>query len=140
MNYLNQLIENYGLQANVSWLGTKTPAEVATELSRCTLFVLPTLMDNSPNCLAEAMAVGVPSIATKVGGIPSMVDDKRDGMLYEKHDIEGLVNVVKLLLTDRCLLNKISVNARKRAFERNFPAEVSKKYITVYKSLMNGKS
>jgi glycosyltransferase involved in cell wall biosynthesis len=135
-NHLNQIIEKYNLQSNVLWLGARVPSEIAAELSKSTLFVLPSLMDNSPNCLAEAMAVGVPSIATKVGGIPSMIDDNYDGMLFEKHDIDRLVEIVTMLLGDKNLQKKLSVNARKRAFERNYPPSVTSKYVNVYKSLV----
>jgi glycosyltransferase involved in cell wall biosynthesis len=136
--YLNKIIEHYKLTNSISLLGNKTPVEVALELKRCNFFVLPTLIDNSPNCLAEAMAVGVPCIATKVGGIPSMVKDKHNGMLFEKHDVDGLVDIVQLLVRDKDFQKKLSTNAKAKAFERNYPANVAEKYIEVYKSLLNG--
>ncbi len=135
-NFLKDIIEKNDLQSNVSWLGNRSPDQVASELQQCSLFVLPTLMDNSPNCLAEAMAVGVPSIATRVGGIPSMITDKWDGMLYEKQDVAGLVNLIQQLANDKDLQNELSINARKKAFERNYPTHVSEKYVEVYKSLI----
>lgn len=136
VSFLKDIIAKNNLQTNVSWLGTKSADQVAAELQQCSLFVLPTLMDNSPNCLAEAMAVGVPSIATRVGGIPSMITDKIDGMLYDKQDVTALVNIIQQLANDKDLQHKLSMNARKKAFERNYPSQVSEKYVQVYKSLM----
>ncbi len=139
-DYLKQIVEKKALLSNVFWLGARSPIEIASELSKSTLFVLPSLMDNSPNCLAEAMAVGVPCIATKVGGIPSMVTDKIDGMLFEKHDVNKLVDIIQLLVRDKELQKKLSVNAKAKAFQRNYPPNVAEKYIEVYKSLVNGSS
>ena len=136
INQLNSIIEELQIQSNVDWIGNKTPNEIAEELSKATLFVLPTLIDNSPNCLAEAMAVGIPCIATKVGGIPSMIEDTHDGMLFKKNDRNELVNRIKLLSIDTALQYKLSQNARSKAFERNYPTKVVKKYIEVYKSLI----
>lgn len=136
IKYLKMVIEKHNIKSNIFWLGNKSPNEIASELSKSSLFVLPTLLDNSPNCLAEAMAVGVPCVATKVGGIPTMIEDRNNGMLFEKHDIEGLVNIIQHLANDIELQDKLSVNARAKAFERNYPSNVVKKYVEVYKSLI----
>jgi glycosyltransferase involved in cell wall biosynthesis len=93
-------------------------------------------MDNSPNCLAEAMAVGTPSLATKVGGIPSMIRHGVDGMLFKKHDSDELVRMILLLANDVELQNTLSVNARARAYERNYPPNVAERYVRVYKSMI----
>ncbi|MEJ7830184.1 MAG: glycosyltransferase family 4 protein [Segetibacter sp.] len=135
-DYLNEFVEKNNLTENIVWLGSKTPVEVAMELSRSSFFVLPSLMDNSPNCLSEAMAVGVPSIATRVGGIPSMIEDKIDGMLFEKHDVDKLVHIIQNLADNIELQDKLSINARAKAYERNYPPNVAKKYVEVYKSLI----
>lgn len=137
INYLNKIIARYNLTENVSWLGSKSPTEIAVELTQCSYFVLPSLIENSPNCLAEAMAVGVPSIATNVGGIPSMVKDRFDGILFEKNNVDQLVSIIQSLVNDKYLQNTLSRNARTKAFERNYPNQVAKKYIEVYKSLIS---
>jgi glycosyltransferase involved in cell wall biosynthesis len=136
---VNQLIQKFDLHSNVVMLGNRSPTEIASELSAANLFVLPTLMDNSPNCLAEAMAAGVPCIATRVGGIPSMVTDYKDGMLFEKHDVDKLVELVQLLATNTRLCNTLSKNAKAKALERHYPPNVADKYLQVYKQLIDNK-
>jgi glycosyltransferase involved in cell wall biosynthesis len=133
---VNGLIQKFDLNSNVIWLWHRSPNEIALELSAASLFVLPTLMDNSPNCLAEAMAVGVPSIATRVGGIPSMVIDYKDGMLFEKHDIDKLVELVQMLATNTRLCSTLSKNAKAKALERHYPPNVADKYLKVYEQLI----
>lgn len=135
LDHVNKMVHAYDLKQNISWLGIKSPKEIAVELSQSSFFVLPSLMDNSPNSLAEAMAVGVPSIATKVGGIPSMINDNVDGMLFEKHDVDALVAIIQHLVGNKELQDKLSTNARAKAQERNYPPRVARKYIDVYESL-----
>lgn len=137
VEFLKKNIKAKGLSSNVLWFGSKSPEEIASELSKSTIFVLPTLGDNSPNSLAEAMAVGIPSVATNVGGIPSMVNDKFDGLLFEKHNVIALAKMIKSLLVDRNLQRKLSLNSRKKVYERNYPSTVSKKYLETYKLLIN---
>lgn len=134
--YLNEIIQEHDLAKNILWLGTKSPEEIALELSCSSFFVLPSLLDNSPNSLAEAMAVGIPSIATKVGGIPSMVNDQINGMLFEKHDIDKLNDIITYLVNNSEFQDKLSENARATAYERNYPPSVAQKYIEVYKQLI----
>ena len=47
-------------------------------------------MDNSPNSLCEAMAVGMPVIASNIGGIPSLIDDEVNGLLFKVNDSNDL--------------------------------------------------
>ena len=133
---LQKMIKEKSLSSNVIWLGNRSPEEIALELSISNIFVLPTLIDNSPNSLAEAMALGIPSIATNVGGIPSMITDKYDGMLFERNDVNMLAKIIKELIVDKSLQKKLSSNAQKRVFERNYPSKVAIKYVEIYKTLL----
>lgn len=63
-----------------------TPAEIAQELARATVFLYPTRADNSPNAVKEAVVAGVPVVASKVGGIPDYVTDGKNGFLFTPGD------------------------------------------------------
>jgi glycosyltransferase involved in cell wall biosynthesis len=138
LDYLKNLSVQLGIAGNIIWVGSKNSTEIAEELTLTSIYVLPTFIDNSPNSLAEAMAVGVPCIASDVGGIPSMIKDGFDGILAKSNDISDLADKIIALLNDRKLQNEISINAKNTARERNYPPKVAEITLDAYKQLING--
>lgn len=134
---LEKFIINNGLNENVNFLGTQPTEVIRKELNKAQIFVLPTLMDNSPNSLAEAMAVGTPSIASDVGGIPSMIENKFNGYLVKSNDPEALAEMMFYLLNNSSERKRISVNAKTTALNRNLPGNVANEAINIYKSILN---
>ena len=82
------------------------------EYRRCDLFVLPTLADNTPVTLMEAMASGLPVVATRVGGIPELVSEGTTGNLVDRGDVGSLVAAVERLVTDTPLRRRMGRQAR----------------------------
>src|SRR5262249_19072281 len=68
------------------------------------LLCLPSHKEGTPNCVMEALACGLPVVATRVGGIPDIVEHDKTGLLIDKGDIEGLATSLLTLLRDhsRC--------------------------------------
>jgi L-malate glycosyltransferase len=137
VNYLKHLVDDLDLKDNITWLGSLPSENIAEELSTATVYVLPTFMDNSPNSLAEAMAVGVPCISTFAGGVPSMINNGYNGLLVEPKNVEDLAGKIILLLKDKELRNELSNKAKKTAKERNYPPFVAKTTLDVYKHITN---
>lgn len=81
---------------NVTWLGFRR--DVPELLAASDLFVLPSLGDAYPTVLMEAMAAGLPVVATRVGGIPEIVDDGRTGILVPPGDAPALAGAISDLL------------------------------------------
>jgi L-malate glycosyltransferase len=135
--YLKELTIQLGIDDQVVWFGSLSSAEIAEELTKTSIFVLPTFIDNSPNSLAEAMAVGVPCVASDVGGIPSMIKDGYNGVLAKSNNINDLADKINFLLNDRKLQNELSANAKNTALERNYPPKVAEITLNAYKQLIN---
>jgi colanic acid/amylovoran biosynthesis glycosyltransferase len=76
-------------------------------------------MEGIPVALMEAMAAGVPVVATRLSGIPELVQDGVTGLLVEPHDPEALVGALERLLADDALAAELSANAR-ALVERSF--------------------
>ena len=93
--------------------------EMPDEYRRSDLFVLPTLADNTPVTLMEAMASGLPAVATAVGGIPEMVVPGVTGRLVPAGDIPALTASIEGLLADPPLRRRMGSASRNMA-ETNF--------------------
>ena len=93
--YLRRLMRELGVSRHVTLLPSLPAAQVAEELTRAELFVLPSFVENSPNSLGEAMLVGTPSIATFVGGVPSILKDGVEGKLVPSGDPAALAAAIR---------------------------------------------
>jgi glycosyltransferase involved in cell wall biosynthesis len=82
------------------------------------LFALPSRFENMPNSLLEAMAAGLPSVATPVGAIPEMICDGESGFLVPIGDVEALAERIERLVADRALRRQIGDRAARVAAER----------------------
>lgn len=137
--YCWHLIEEYGLEENVILLPSLTAAEVVDELSHAEVFCLPSCCENSPNSLGEAMLMGVPSVATYVGGIPSVAKNGENCVLVPSADPAILADAISQLFDDKKWATRLSANAYEFATARYSPAQVVKELVETYnKILANG--
>jgi glycosyltransferase involved in cell wall biosynthesis len=97
-------------------------ADVAALLSRCDLFVLSSLEEGMPNALLEAMAAGIPSVVTDVGGNAEVIEEGITGYLVPASDPEALAGRITDLLLDPDLRRRQGEVARRR-FESRFTLE-----------------
>ena len=93
-------------------------------LSAAHLFVLPSLHESSPNALIEAMGVGLPCIASSVGGVLDLIDDQKNGLLVQPQSSEVLAEAIDSLLTNQELAVYLGRNA-KRKIEEMFDSDRS---------------
>jgi glycosyltransferase involved in cell wall biosynthesis len=81
------------------------------------IFINTTDFDNHPVSVIEAMALGLPVVSTKVGGLPYLIDDGFDGLLVEPRNSQLFSNSVLSLIRDNELAARLSLNARKKVEE-----------------------
>lgn len=141
-DYRNQIlncINNNNLQENIDFLGFKNSEEIASELSKSCLLILPSYIENCPNVICEAMAAGKPVVATNVGGIPYMVKDGETGFLVDAGNTESLAGRIAILLNNKELRRKMGQRAREEAKERFAPEIIAKKTYQAYKQILEEK-
>lgn len=112
-----------GLGDSVEWLGWVGGADKALALEQAALLVLPSHMEAMPMSVLEAMAAGVPVVATDVGGIPLAVRHGTDGLLVPAKQVEPLADALLQLLQDAALRQRMGQCARERV-QASFAAEV----------------
>jgi glycosyltransferase involved in cell wall biosynthesis len=87
-------------------MGDITQQDLISIYQNATIFALTPMQtedgdrDGIPNVLVEAMAVGLPVVTTAVAGIPELVDDNLNGLLYQPHDVNGISSGILELLRD----------------------------------------
>lgn len=113
--YLRELIVAYRLEEKVVMLGGLPEEEMKKQYLKSSVFVCPSAVENSPNSLGEAMLLGVPAVAAATGGIPSMLEDKKEGLLYEAGDICALADAVIAVWDEPEAARKRAQAARRRA-------------------------
>lgn len=130
---LKQRIAELGVVEQVHLVGRLPQSEVMCYLQKASLLVLPSLQENAPMVVAEAMAAGVPVIASDLCGIPDMIEQDITGYLVKPNDVAGIAEKVTLLMEDDNLRQEMGRRARVTAYKRFHPESVAKATLAVYK-------
>ena len=85
------------------------------EYLKANVFVMPSTIENSPNSLAEAMALGVPTVASDVGGVTDFAQHKTEAYIYPSSAVYLLANYIDSVFSDREKTEAMARNGRARA-------------------------
>jgi len=129
-------IARQGLGQHVRFLDNVSLAEMAGEYARCTLAVLPSMQETAPVVIGEAMAVGVPVVATRVGGVPHMVQEEATGLLVDYGNVDSLTAALHRLLNDDALRRAMGQQARAQAEQRFRLSLVARRTKQVYEDIL----
>ncbi len=116
--------------------GFVSPERFQEFLSRATALVLASLEDNCPMVVLEAAAAGVPVLASKVGGIPGLIQDGHNGLLFDPRDLNSIATATERYLSNRQFAQQMADNAQKLANATFHPAVVSKRHMDVYREVI----
>lgn len=132
-------LKHYVADSNLSgieFLGACGQDRVAALMRRSSALVLASVQENTPMVLAESMASGLPVIASRVGGVPLMVVDGVDGLLFECGNIGQIAGHVQRVFGDARERARLSQNGREKAI-RVFSADaVAGATVGVYKKIL----
>lgn len=134
--YLRRLIHKLGIEGNIMALPSLSAEAVADELKNAELFVLPSMCENSPNSLGEAMLVGTPAIATFVGGTPSILRDGVEGKLVPSGDPAALAGAIRRWFLHPEEAEACVEPARKTAFARHDARKNAEDTLKVYREVV----
>ena len=106
--------------------------DVAPYLSGANLLLLPSQSESFGLVALEALAAGVPVIASRVGGLPEVVHDGVSGYLFPPGDVEGMARQAVALLRDRSLAERLGRAGAKRAADRYPPERIVPRFEELY--------
>jgi glycosyltransferase involved in cell wall biosynthesis len=129
---LQELIAREQLGGNVRFLGSLPEDELLKEYMECSLLVLPSVQETAPMVIMQAMAAGKAVVATRVGGIPYLVEDGETGLLVNSGDVPALAAAIIRLLRDDTLRGRMGQKGREMAEQRFRARAVARKTREVY--------
>lgn len=112
--FLDNEVARNQLQNIVHFVGHADATEMRSRLVAADVFVLPTLSEGTPRVLVDSRACGVPTIATRVGGIPGSVSDGIDGVLVPPRDAQSLADAIERIIEDRAFRRSLILNGYER--------------------------
>lgn len=126
------LIKEYRLEGHVEYVGWVVGPEKMEQFTKTDIFVLPSHREGMPNVVMEAMASGIPVVATRVGGVPELIQDGVNGFLVDLGRSDQLFVAIERLIYSEELRCTFSENARRFIIENNsveLTVEVFKKQL-----------
>jgi glycosyltransferase involved in cell wall biosynthesis len=133
---IKKYIIEHALQKQILFLGHLTEKQLREEYEKCSILVLPSLQENSPIVIQQAMAAGKAVVATRVGGVPYLVKDSQTGFLVEPGDIQDLAEKIKELLQNRELREEFGKSGKLAAQKRFASKTVAEKTYYLYRELI----
>ena len=130
--YLKKLISSNKLRKKVTMVGTLSCEEMKSRFLKSSIFVCPSVVENSPNSLGEAMLLGVPVVAANAGGIPDMIVDGRDGIIFDNMDYRKLADAILQMWDEPVIAAVYGDNASKHAAETHNADANYKRLLEIY--------
>jgi len=134
-------VHEAGLEGAVTFWGHLPQERVLEEYARCAIFVLPSYQETAPMVIEQAMAAGVPSIATRAGGVPWMLEDGVTGItLPVPKDLNGdpltLARAILQLFWNPVRAARMGQRAKEEAERRFHPQVVAQRTLEVYQQVL----
>lgn len=131
-----RLAQELGVVQAIEFVGWVAGADKERLLREADFYVLPSHNEGLPMSLLEAMSHGLPVISTRVGGIPELVDDSKDGLLIEAGDVGALTSSLVRLASDHVTRINMGRNARTKVEQRFSATSVLPKLEDLYRQLL----
>lgn len=137
--YLVELTQKYRLEDKIHFLGSLNEEKMRDAFLKANVFVLPSTSENSPNSLGEAMLLGVPCVASMVGGVSTMMEHNREGFLYQSTAPYMLAHYIKKVFAMEDKAAELGNVARLHAMKTHDPETNLNRLLEIYQELAENK-
>lgn len=134
--YIKRLIKDNSLKENIEWIGDCDEARMIEHYKKANVFVCSSTIENSSNSICEAMLLGMPVVASDVGGVRSLLEQGKEGVLFNIDDMEMLAKEIVKVFEDTEYAKKLGDNARKRAGGTHDCRYCTDELIKIYDEIM----
>lgn len=132
--YIRRLIHQHGLNGRIQFTGALNASQMKKEYLKSNVFICPSSIENSPNSLGEAQLLGVPCIASYVGGIPDMMQGNEDN-LYRYEETGMLADKICQVFSRQ----EDQFDMKSIAYERHNPKKNADRLYAIYMDVTNKK-
>lgn len=137
LDNLKNMAKELNISEDVVFTGKIPHEDLQFYYNLSDVFVFPTLrLEAGPLVIPEAMACEKPVIASRIGGIPTVIDNYKDGILIEPGNLKELKDRILEVLTDEELAKKLAKNARRKIVERYSLDRMLEDTIQVYEKVL----
>lgn len=136
VRYLLRIIKRLDLQKNIIWLGSVDAEAIIQNLQEASVFVNPSIIESYSLVLAEAMAVGTPTVVSYAGAMPELAEPNNEALFFTPMDYKMCAYQILKLLSNQELPNQLSHNAITRTQSRNSDVGLSDQHLTIYKNVL----
>ncbi len=133
-------LNKFGIQKlpdSLKFIGFCDEQSLQSEIVDADIFVFTSYIENSPNSLSEAMILGLPCVASNVGGVASMISQNHSGLLFAAGDYFMLTGSILSLLESQKLRNNIGTQARLSALKFHDKDMIIEQLFSSYKQILN---
>jgi glycosyltransferase involved in cell wall biosynthesis len=123
--------------SNIRFLGRLSSFELVDKLCTSNFYIHPSYIENSPNSVCEAMALGMPVISTNVGGINSLITDKAEGLLVQEGEPFSLASAIVGLINNYESAKLLGISARERSRKRHDPEKILTQLLNIYNTILS---
>lgn len=135
--FIKTIILNAGLKDNVRFLGRLDSEQMAEQMAKSNIFVMPSSIENHSSTLIEAMIVGVPCIASYVGGVPEYLQHNRNGLLYRFEEYEVLAAHILTLFDNPQFAAEIASKAGSDMRQSRNAVNLKNELATIYRQILS---
>ena len=134
--YLAKLIRKYGLEDKVEFLGRLSAEQMKENYLKANIFAMPSTIENSPNSLGEAMLLGVPCVASDVGGITNMMTHNTEGYIYQSTAPYMLAHYIKSIFDMGAEAEQMGLRAKAHAVKTHNPEKNLQDLLAIYEEIV----
>jgi glycosyltransferase involved in cell wall biosynthesis len=124
------------LLPNIEYLGFLGRDKLAEEFAKSSVLILPTFEDNCPMVVLEAMAAGLPVAASRVGGVPDLVDHDVTGLLFDPENMENMRECIEFLISNPDFRKTAGRDGKKKALEKFHPSRIAQLHVEIYQEVL----
>lgn len=135
-SYIKSYMHHYHMEEMVEFAGVLDEQQMCERYLQTNVAVVPSLIENAPNSLGEAMTMGIPCVAANVGGVNNLLEHGVEGFLYQSDAAYMLAHYIGRIFDEYDLAERFSDNAKKRAHRTHDRGQNVNELLKIYGTVM----